>query len=293
MKKRILLRLWLIILLPVFLFSTTEYKVSGKVVYNGKGLSGVLLEFSKVKGTFSKEVKTNNEGNFHVYLPSGTYKVMSEGKDGYVSKEIIRIIKVAGKNIENLVIPFEKGCEIYGVVKENGGRPIKEGHIIISNRRGIVMSETDGGGRYYARGVRYDKNTKISLYVDGYHEIKKEIKLLKEGEKKEINFILKTGPVIKGKIVDVETKKPIKDVFIAALCNVWLIYRLDSNEKGEFRLMNAKKGYYIMMFFHPFYKYKIKIYKFNKKESKKMIIELKKLSKKEKKEGKYFGFERK
>jgi hypothetical protein len=231
-------------------YAKIEYKVSGKVVYDGKGVTGIRIGASSTQ--VLRGVYTNELGEFHLYLPQGIHKLSITRQNDFLNTK--KVITVTNKNISNVIFVLEKGCTVTGTVTcEDGSRLY--GSVIVRNKRGGRRPGTGQikeNGQYIAEAIPAASDTYIMVevfgmplkYVEGY--------VLEEGQTLNIDFVYPAKKrVVYGKVLDKLTKEPVKledglSVTIfnnktgleAAGCNALL------NQNGEFFIYNFAPGKY-------------------------------------------------
>jgi hypothetical protein len=105
------------------IYGETKYKVSGKVLREGKGVKGVAVIFDTTESYKGKEIKfddciskTDGEGNYYFYLASGEYSIRCDlghygGWDEFIAIGPESFV-VRNKNIKNLNFVLVSEIEI-------------------------------------------------------------------------------------------------------------------------------------------------------------------------------------
>ena len=99
--------------------SEIQYKISGKVIYNGKGVSNIVIECENRNIKFSSSTKTDKDGIFFMYVPNGDYilEIIDMEDSIYISSDIYKNIAVSNKNVTNVIFFLERVCKISGKIE--------------------------------------------------------------------------------------------------------------------------------------------------------------------------------
>lgn len=273
--------LFLIVVGNNIIYPEILYKISGKVVYNGEGVSNLLIKCLKSKGRFEKEIDSDKDGNFHFYVPNGIYALTVENSQTLVSRDPIEIITVKDKNIKNIVIFMEKGCTISGYVKFEDNTPIKDATVFVYNKRLGDAADTDENGFYKVTPIRAFDETHVKVYPTSAYMVEPITDLsLTEGMTIEnLNIIIPKNLSVSGKIIDKATKVPLSNMDITLWGNNGLlITTMKANQNGEFECYNFPVGKYWLQVIDLDRTYKPKVSKIEliSDHIKEVVVELEK-----------------
>lgn len=282
-----------IFFLNFIFWGSVYYKISGKVVYDGKGIDGIII-YCFNGNNRSKEVKTDSEGNFFFYVKNGKCSLSLRSQKGFVVQDEERDFIIENKNISNIIFFLEKECKISGVVKFDDNTPIK-GHISVFNDRGSWTGKIKNDGKYVISGIKASDDTTLFFEPDGVkHTRIDNLVLENEGsELKDINLIIPKRLSIYGKVIDKISKEPIESfmIVIKPVEEEDQFYTDENGDNpGEFLFYNLKSGSYYLgcvpsvvekqgedIFYKP---QEMKIY-LKENEIKEIIFELDRMSKEE------------
>lgn len=123
MKSKLFLFIFAFFLFCGYLRPEVNYKVSGKVVCEGKGIRDVVVNIVQNIGEdFGPliEKNTDRNGEFHVYLKSGMYSISIDETPGYVVDTVKQSldITVSNQKIENVVLIHEYSAEQIKIYNE-------------------------------------------------------------------------------------------------------------------------------------------------------------------------------
>ncbi len=277
------------------------YKISGKVVHNGKGIGGIELGIYKLdsendlnqKYTLKNDNDTlsDSNGDFHFYVKSGLYKIRygRSAQNGYVANSDNKIIQVNKENVLNIIFFLSKECMISGGVKFEDGTPVNGGGVDYENNNGVWHGTINNNGEYIIAGIKNGENGDLYFTPNGI--LQKDIYdvvLNEEGSTlRNVDLILPKKKSIIGTVVDIKNQNKIKrfTIFLQNLSNYEQIrYRGNENNiNGEFTFYNLKTGYYALGCDRVFIQkndgviiYKRKEFMINLKdnETKEIVIEL-------------------
>lgn len=270
----------LFILLCANGYSEINYRVSGRVIYNGVGVNEIRISVGY------QSIYTNSDGSFYVYLSKGRYVLSIHNQKGYIRTRKNIVIK--NKNITNILFFLKKGGSVSGSVKYQDGTPTI-GKMLIFNKKGFGASTStkiDENGEYIIKGIL--EGDEITLVADVFATPLKEINNIsvREGEEvKNVNFVFPDKKItLSGKIQNIITKQSLKleDGFSVIVMsrdmksNPILISGLYNN-KGKFIFYNLPKGKYnISVSAHDYKKKRFDIYINDINENKFLLIELEK-----------------
>lgn len=270
------------------------HRISGKVVFKGKGIEGVEIRVNKEKPHRTTKrrkmrnrenlIVTDSNGGFFFYAQKGIYNLSIGTLDGYVCKKKRKKITVNNKKISNVMFFLEKECKISGVVKFADGTLLKRALVTVMNEYGDFSEEVNANGEYVVSGIIASEDTKISLKSYGiYQEI--EGLVLSEGDSLEnIDIIVEKKISLIGKVVDSETMLPLEEIWIFAGKENEEIPECPesiSNEAGEFIFYNLEHGKYVLACIGTFHRMKaVEIWIENDKKNK-ITIELEKMTEEE------------
>lgn len=241
-----------------FLHSEIEYKISGNVSYNGKGINNIIIECVGINKLVHKRAKTK-DSIFYFFVPSGIYRLILESQNGYVDTGFEKNITVNNKNINNIIFLLEKECVVSGKVIFSDSTPVINCRIIAKNERGFSFADTNDKGEFTINAIKSSEKTEIEAQIQGAETQKLISVILNEGDKKYLgNFTVPKGTILKGKVIDKTTKTLLE--------NVWVVIR-DKNKKnvpiqtmtdenGIFIFYNLKAGEYLLYLKKPLSKYK-------------------------------------
>lgn len=241
-------------------------RISGKVVFKGKGIDGVEIRVNKEKPHRTTKrrkmrnrenlIVTDSNGDFFFYAQKGIYNLSIGNLDGYVCKKKRKKITVNNKKISNVMFFLEKECKISGFVKFADGTLLKQALVTVMNEYGDFSEEVNSNGEYVVSGIIASENTKISLKSYGIHQ---EIDglVLSEGDSLEnIDIIVEKKVSLIGKIVDSETMLPLGEIGIFASQGEGEPIISISNEAGEFIFYNLEYGKYLLACIGTFHRMK-------------------------------------
>lgn len=277
--KIIVLIVFFIILISNQLFPDILYKISGKTVYNGTGIKDIGIECSGVNHRSYNKIKTNQNGDFYVYVQNGKYclNISKDKGKGYVSSELAKFITVDRKNVTNVIFFLEKECKISGTVKFEDNTPIKDASIQVVNKRSFSMADSDSYGNYIVHGLRASDNTIVKAIIPGVELKIIENLVLSEGSVlKNINFVIPKNLSVSGKVIDKDSQEIIKDPLLIITDGKNRI-PVGIKENGEFYIYNLEKKQYVIIIDHPDYGINTKSINF-KGETKNIKIEIEKES---------------
>lgn len=237
--KKILLIIFLL-LIPLIVFSDIKYKVSGRVAYNGVGVSDIEINVKSNDFKIDLETKTDKQGSFSLHLANGEYyfKIINFEDSPLISSEIIRMITVNKKNIVNLEFYLERECKISGKILFNDNTPITGVMIHASNNRSLSMARSDNNGDYLVSGLRASKNSSIMAVIPGSRVEYANNLVLKEGNVLEnIDFRVARKISITGIVKNKETGKLIKKL-IVIISEGGHNFPAYIDDKGKFSIYN-------------------------------------------------------
>lgn len=244
-KNRVLTFVFLIASCCLSVFAQVDYRVSGRVVYDGIGVPNIAIYTRSVtdrKWYSSREIVTDKSGDFFFSAPNGTYKLRVRSQKGYVSLEKKVIVTVADRNISNVVFFMEKSCTIFGVARFEDGAPIV-GRVMVSNDRGSWRDRIDKStGKYAVTGILGLEDTEIFFMVEEVLPVRKTINL-QAGCNAEENLIVPKHISIKGKVVEKATGDIAQDcgiVIVGSHCQFTSVL----NDDGVFYFYNLEPGTY-------------------------------------------------
>jgi len=259
-------------------YSETKFRVSGKVVNHGKGISGIEVSiFDKIRKEFYSCV-TNENGEFSIYLLNGKYSIDCDRQKGYYdSYKKERVFEVKNRNIEGLVIEMIKSARVCGkiITKDKNLRIRTIVNIARREPKNIeylaMGSEIKKDGSFCMEYIKPSDKATLMIKPFGFIDwIMKDGFSLKEGN--EIKGVVIELPeverTISGRLIDSKSGKSlilIKDgvdkfvVFlyewydtrkpITSLKKVIKLLPLgaaDVYEDGNFYFYNLKPGKYIL-----------------------------------------------
>lgn len=250
-KRKKLHFVLLFLIFCVYGYSEILYKISGRVIYNGNGVSNIEIKCNNKKYKFRSSAKTDKDGFFCIYIPNGNYilKVNSNEDSVYISSDIYKNITVNNKNVTNVIFYLEKACKISGKIQFNDNTPIKGAIVHAKNNRSFSRSRSDSDGNYFISGLREADNTFVMAIIPGTKVEIADNLVLNEGTILEnIDFIIQKKLSITGIVINKETKEIIKDVMVMVFDgkNNFPAY---INENGEFYIYNLleKKTYSLIV----------------------------------------------
>jgi 5-hydroxyisourate hydrolase-like protein (transthyretin family) len=240
----------------IFSHGVIEYKVSGKVVHNGKGIPNVSVYITKIEEKHSsstKHIYTNKDGNFKIYLKNGIYDIDIKRKPGYVIKTASesKTINVKGKNISNIIFFMYKECIVSGIVKLANGTSVKGEVCVIGSSYG---GEIKSDGTYIVYGVEPGECL-LDFNLFHFREQEQRIINLEEGEhRKGVNLIIPEAKLsLQGKIIVKDSGLPapgrIINIFFKNEKGDYEKKTMFSDEKGNFKLNNIPPGTLWIIYF--------------------------------------------
>jgi len=260
MKIKIIEAIFVFIILSNQLLPEILHKISGRAVYNGIGIKDIEIICNEVNHKLIEKVSSNQEGNFHLYVPNGKYvlNISKQNKYGYISSESAKFVTVDAKNVSNVIFFLEKKCIVSGVVTFNDGTPIKDASIQVVNNRSLSMTNTDSQGKFSVSDLRASDNTIVKAAIPGVELQIIENLVLTEGSIIEnVNFVIPKNLSISGKVLDKDSKEIIKDPFVIITDGMNRI-PVGVKENGEFFVYNLGKNKYTIMIYHPDYNFNFK-----------------------------------
>ena len=276
-KKNMIIILFLT-LFSAMVYSETKFRVSGKVVNHGKGISGIEVSiFDKIRKEFYSCV-TNENGEFSIYLLNGKYSIDCDRQKGYYdSYKKERVFEVKDRNIEGLIIEMIKSARVCGKVITKDKKLRVRTIVNIARREPknieylAMGSELKKDGSFCMEYIKPSDKATLMIKPFGFTDwIIKEGFSLKEGDeiKGVVIEIPKVERTISGRLIDSESGKSLilikdgVDKFVVLLYE-WYDTRkpitplkkvikllplgaADVYEDGNFYFYNVKPGKYIL-----------------------------------------------
>ena len=127
--------------------------ISGKVTIGGAGFPGLVVGLAIATPSSSIHVTrlrgvTDEEGNYRIKVPPGTYEVLVSAPQ-YVQSERTSVVVGTNEVVENIDIALTRGGVITGRVTDAEGRPVIEEEMSFT-------SSTPSRGLPYMRTIRTD-----------------------------------------------------------------------------------------------------------------------------------------
>src|ERR1041384_387892 len=259
--------------------------ISGKVTIGGTGVPGLVVGLAIATPSSSINVTrlravTDEDGNYRIKLPPGTYQVLVSAPQ-YVQSERTSVIVGENEVIENIDIALIRGGVITGKVTDADRRPVVEEEVFfsaITSSRGVPNMRTirtDDRGVYRAFGLapgRYTVSTgkdSLSVFVraeTGYQRTyypntvnaaeATAIEVNEGSEATNVDITL-ARPLrkytVRGRIVDGETSQPLPNAHIGLQFfftvgggngNTLRENAAESTKDGEFKIENLPPGKY-------------------------------------------------
>jgi hypothetical protein len=279
-----------VIIFNIPLLSNIEYKVSGKVVFNGNGIQNIVIKCIDIGGQVDLTYKSDDNGNYCFYLNPGIYKLYIKNVTGYISRENYKVITVINKNIENVIFLLEKECKVSGTITLDNLNPISNAVIIVENIRGSNSGRSDSNGQYIVNGVRSSTENLIKYYITGAKTEERRIDNIEEGTEVKLNVVVPSKESFELEIRDKDSREPIKDASIIIVSDCEGIIQSNTNENGKCKFYNISNGNIGYLVVDPFFRFVESTFFFDGK-MKKICIELTKLTEKEIENMKYYGME--
>ncbi len=217
---------------------------SGKVISNNSDLiKDATLNVYQTNGSLVTTLLSNENGEFTVGLPSGSYKVVAN-KAGYLS-DSSNISLTVGENLQNFDFTLnENFAVIAGNVSANG---VGLNDVLVN-----LISPTGGKSKYTLSDGTFLVNKlvgatyQISFSKIGYSDTTITDYEIWDGESKTLNISL---DILSGKIsgkVLTSNGSPINEATVKAVLADGSEYNSSSNENGEYVIPSLKSGNYIV-----------------------------------------------
>ncbi|MCP5105301.1 MAG: carboxypeptidase regulatory-like domain-containing protein [bacterium] len=291
LRKDILILL--ILLTNVFILkSEITYRISGKAVSDGIGISNIRIECVSLDRDYTVKATSDSQGDFFFYVPNGLARVYISNGNDYIGKDVDKVITVGSKNVTNVVFFLEKEGSVSGRVQFVDGTPIKDAEIVIYNERGSSLGSTDSSGYYKIRGLRASTDTRIKMHIPGVKRESIDNITLNEGDELTgMDFNLPRNTSINGNVVDMNTQMLLKDVSVFIYTPGGAMISNSFTSTGGFKKYNLSPGKYILLVFHPEYRYSYQDLQISGDGPLNVTVEMEKLSEEDIQAGKVFGFE--
>ena len=203
--------------------------ISGRItdVETGLPIPNIRVKADSIDRNGPSASDTNTDANGRYTLsgvPEGKYIITAEGDwHGYIRQmyedtfnwDDASLVTVRGtESVEGIDFSLKLGATISGkVIDAETGLPIAKMELSARLAEGdhIAWARTDGGGNYILRGLT---DGFIEVVVDGREYMQERTKVRIGGTEllKGIDFDLRLGGSITGRITDVETGHPIPNV---------------------------------------------------------------------------------
>ncbi|HJZ12506.1 MAG TPA: carboxypeptidase regulatory-like domain-containing protein, partial [Acidobacteriota bacterium] len=169
-------------------------------------------------------------------------------KSGFLSERLV------GQKIANISDPirlFQEGVFHGKVLTRKTSKPVAGARINLWGPGGRIPTITDREGHFYINQLRSGKYT-LTLQADGFSVPSVEQMEIHGGQQIEREFRLQDGSLFTGKIIDKETNKPLKNIYIYLNGNHY--YYDHTDEQGFFSFGNVEPGTYQIRVYHEGFK---------------------------------------
>ncbi len=188
----------------------------------------VILERNRWNRSLSssQHVTTGADGSFSLSTPASTRGFqLSAAKEGFAWGTSERIVLKRGEKKEGVVIRLGKGGRIRGRVQDETGAPVASARVNVRTDRDKIFKSIDtrADGCYELEAV-HDGVHGMDVYPPGlahggcsaYMTAKRSGVAVSEGQVTEINWVLRPGSMIAGRVVD-ENGHPVAGAAVRAL----------------------------------------------------------------------------
>ncbi len=217
---------------------------SGKTISNNNDLiKDATLNIFQANGILATSLLSNENGEYTVGLPSGSYKIVAS-KAGYIA-DSSNVTLTIGQNLQNIDLTLtENFATIAGIVNTNG--------IGLSDVLVNLISPIGGKSKYTLSDGTFLVNKivgstyQISFSKTGYSDTTIVDYEILDGESKSVNISLE---ILNGKIsgsILTSSGSSVNEATVKAVADDGSEFYSSSNGSGEYTISSLKSGNYVV-----------------------------------------------
>lgn len=166
-------------------------------------------------------------------LAADTYSVRAvpPGVESYYGKglEALKIEIGPGERVKDVRLILEKGWRVWGRTVDQDGAPVaaaKVGFSVVDEEAGEVVANgearTADDGRYALTGLPQDERLRLTLFAEKEGYLARQDRVY-NGKLVEMEWdlALDEAPIIAGRVLDADTRKPIPEFALATTRTAW------------------------------------------------------------------------